>query len=158
MIKSTIVLVVLAIIATGLWAYYGQVGTSEPAVNSPIVIPIASTPKATTTTPTTKSNQSNTGKTQAILSYSKAINLYANSRIQFDAECHANPASLHIKNGSNIMLDNRSGSITRLTVDGTKYSLAGFGFQIIGLSHKTLPYTAAVDCGSGRNTAQILLQ
>lgn len=150
MTKSTIVLIVLAVVAISLWSYYAQVRNSEPAVNSPAVLPIASNLE---TTSTTKGEQK-----PVSLTYSRAVNLYANSRIQFDSDCHANPTSLHIKNGSNLMLDNRSSSTAHLVVNGTKYSLVGFGFRIISLSHKTLPYTASVDCGSGKNNAQILLQ
>ena len=157
MTKSAIALIVLGVVAVSLWAYYGQISNSGPTVTATTTLPVASAPKVTTTTVIKKTQTSSAVKSSGI-SYSEAINKYANSRIQLDADCHANPAMLHVKNGSNVMLDNRSEKATRVSVDGVSYSLSGYKFQIINLYHKTLPYTASVDCGSGKNTAQILLQ
>lgn len=115
-------------------------------------------PKTTPKTTVTKSTSTTAPSKTQTLTYDKALNLYSNERIQFDALCRANPSSLNARSGFNVMFDNRSGGTLSIFVDGTKYSLAAFGFKIVKLSHATLPYTVHIDCGTGKNTAQILLQ
>ena len=93
-------------------------------------------------------------------SYTKAVNVYGSRRIQFNDTCQANPASIVLKQGTNgvaIMLDNRSKSPRTISLDGAKYSLKGYGFAIATLKSATLPHTVIVNCDSGSNNGQIIL-
>ena len=157
--KSTVLLVVLAVVAVSLWAYYMQVKPVEPSPSTlSSAVPLASAPPKATSTNTSKTGTTTTKKVSTSMTYAQALNAYANSRMQFDSSCFANPTSLHIRNGMNVLLDNRAPNAISVKVDGVAYSLGGYGFKVIMLSHKNLPYTAGVDCGGGVNTAQILLQ
>ncbi|HYU64759.1 MAG TPA: hypothetical protein VEK36_00615 [Candidatus Paceibacterota bacterium] len=111
-----------------------------------------------TPTPTRRTGQATKTPVGQTISYTDAVKLYVNSRIQFDAYCQGVPSSLSLKSGSKVMLDNRSGDARTIKVDGRSYYLAGYGFQIITLSSNTLPYTVKIDCGSAINVAQVLLQ
>jgi hypothetical protein len=91
-------------------------------------------------------------------SYGDAVKQYADRRIQFDMYCQAKPVNGTYKNGSYLMLDNRSGDARIITVNGIQYKLAGYGWTIITLSAKVLPATWAVDCGAARNVSKILIQ
>ncbi|MDP2647879.1 MAG: hypothetical protein Q8P35_01395 [Candidatus Yanofskybacteria bacterium] len=115
-------------------------------------------------TPTATQRASQGGATATpiaqTISYDAAVQQYANSRIQFDQYCQGNPSNMSLKSGNKIMLDNRSGDARTIKVDGTAYSLAGYGYQIITLSKPSsaLPYTIKIDCGTAVNVAQVLLQ
>ncbi len=107
--------------------------------------------------PTTSSTSPSNPKPTATLSYSQAVNTYSKSRIQFDANCQANPTSFTIKTGVKVMLDNRANSARTVTVDGTAYRLSAFGFRIISIPYSYLPYTAVLDCGTGKNSAKVTI-
>jgi hypothetical protein len=92
------------------------------------------------------------------IDYNEAVVQYAGHRIQFDKYCQAVPNKLTLKNGTSIMLDNRSGDARMIAINGKTYSLAGYGFKIVSLSSSTLPATLPFDCGSARNVGQISLQ
>jgi hypothetical protein len=91
-------------------------------------------------------------------SYSAAVNQYANARIQFDMRCQAQPVNGVYKNGSYLMLDNRSGDARIIVVNGVQYKLAGYGWKIIQLSAKTAPVSWPIDCGAARNVSNINIQ
>lgn len=152
------ILVVLGVVALLLWGYYAQIKIAEPVSSTEEVVTIASTSTPKTSTSTApKKTQTSTAK-PTTLSYEQLVNKYVNQRIQFDAACHANPASLNLRNGSDLMLDNRAPSANTVYVDDVKYALPGYGYKIITLSNKSLPYVVRVDCGSGKNNAEIRLQ
>lgn len=65
---------------------------------------------------------------------------------------------MSIKNGTSIMLDNRSGDARTFAVGGVFYSIAGYGWKVVTPSSKTLPATMYLDCGSARNVGTIMLQ
>jgi hypothetical protein len=90
--------------------------------------------------------------------YGDAVKQYGDRRIQFDMYCQAKPVNNTYKNGSYLMLDNRSGDARIITVHGVQYHLAGYGWTIILLSSKVLPATWPVDCGAARNVSNILIQ
>ena len=90
--------------------------------------------------------------------YGDAVQKYGDKRIQFDMYCQANPVNSTYKNGTAIMLDNRSGDARTIAVNGVHYVLGGYGWKILTLSSKVLPATWAVDCGSARNVSKILIQ
>ena len=94
------------------------------------------------------------------LSYQKALELYKdNKRIQISGAdfCQVSPNNVVYKNGTSIMIDNRS-SKTRTIKIGTTYTIPGYGFRIVKLSSGTLPATILMDCDQQQNVAKILLQ
>jgi hypothetical protein len=91
-------------------------------------------------------------------SYSDTVKEYEGRRIQFDERCQVVPQSPTYKNGTSIMLDNRSASARSVMVGGTKYDLTAYGYKIVTLSSLSLPKELAVSCGSSGNVGKILLQ
>jgi hypothetical protein len=91
------------------------------------------------------------------LTYEQALLIYADKRFQFDSLCQASPAQRVIKNNTEIMLDNRANVVRPIYVDGTRYSLAAYGFKIVKLSSNNLPHTTIIDCGTGKNSAKVIL-
>ena len=79
-------------------------------------------------------------------------------RIQFDERCQVTPQNPTYKNGTSIMLDNRSANARTVVVGGTKYDLTAYGFRIVTLSSSSVPKELAVSCGSSGNVGKILLQ
>ena len=92
------------------------------------------------------------------LTYEQAIAQYEGRRFQFDQYCQANPRTMSVKNGTSVMLDNRSGDARTFAVGGVFYSIAGYGWRIVTPTSKTLPATLYLDCGSARNVGTLLLQ
>lgn len=91
--------------------------------------------------------------------YTEAVNLYADKRIQFDANCLLSPNYIAFKIGTKIMLDNRSSQTRPVFLDGKRYDLEPYGFKIITLATTaSLPHTIMIDCGSGKNNGRIILQ
>lgn len=92
--------------------------------------------------------------------YSAAVKQYEGKRIQFDMYCQAIPTSLVFKNGTSVMLDNRSGDARTIKIGNTSYYLAGYGWKIVTLSvaSSQLPATLWINCGSAVNVSKILLQ
>ena len=91
-------------------------------------------------------------------SYTELVNEYDGRRIQFDQYCQATPKSVTYKNGTSIMLDNRSGDARTITLAGTKYQLSGYGYTLVTLSSSSLPKEMLFSCGSAVNVGKILLQ
>ena len=110
------------------------------------------TPSNTPATPTQTSKNAN-------LAYSDAVRLYANRRLQFDSNCIVTPYYVVFKKGTTIMLDNRYEKPRTVSLDGVVYKLPAYGFKLVTLtSTKKLPYTMKIDCGNGKNNAQIFLE
>ncbi len=129
------------------------------------VAPVTQT--ATSTATTTKKTTTATKKVSVpianqpvSMSYQNALELYKdNKRIQLsgDAFCQVSPNNVMYKNGTSIMIDNRS-SKTRTIKVGSTYTIEGYGFKIIKLSSATLPATLLMDCDQQQNVAKVLLQ
>lgn len=121
--------------------------------NSPTATPTASPKAGATVKPGAKASA-----TPNSMTYTQAVAKYSTTRIQFDQYCQASPSNVSWKNGTTIMLDNRSGDARKITVDGKAYNLAGYGFQIVTLTSTSLPKTISINCGSAVNVGKILLQ
>ncbi len=91
-------------------------------------------------------------------SYTELVKEYEGRRIQFDERCQVTPQNPTYKNGTSILLDNRSASARSVMVGGTKYDLVAYGYRIITLSSSSLPKELAVSCGSSGNVGTVLLQ
>lgn len=90
-------------------------------------------------------------------SYENALAQYRDRRIQLGTDCQATPSNVTYKNGTSIMVDNRS-TETRTVRVGSNYTIAPWSFKIINLTSSTIPATWLVDCGAQQNVATILIQ
>jgi hypothetical protein len=113
-----------------------------------VFLPTDQTPVEATTTPATPRPR---------LDYQAAVKKYS-YRVQFNEACQASPANLTVKNGSVVMFDTRGVGRHTLTIGGKTYTFNGAGFALVTLSSKTLPHTVQIDCGTGKNNANIVLQ
>ena len=135
------------------------------ATDTEIITPATETatsskPVAKATTTAVKKTTVPVANQPVSLSYQNALELYKdNKRIQLsgDTFCQVSPNNVMYKNGTSIMVDNRS-SQTRTIKIGTTYTIEGYGFKIIKLSSATLPVTLLMDCNNQQNVAKILLQ
>lgn len=155
--------VVVAIVVLGLFAFSFF---NKPIVtDTETIVPVTET--ATSTKPVAKA--ATTVKKTSVplanqpvsLSYQSALELYKdNKRIQLSGAdfCQASPNNVMYKNGTSIMVDNRSAQTRTVKIGGTSYSLEGYGFKIVKLSSVTLPATLLMDCNQQQNVAKILLQ
>lgn len=91
-------------------------------------------------------------------SYTELVSEYDGRRIQFDQNCQAIPNGVTFKEGTSIMLDNRSGDPRTIKVGDKSFDLQGYGYWITTLSSPTLPQELFVSCGSAVNVGKILLQ
>lgn len=112
---------------------------------------------ATDQTPWDLTSEGSPGTPRQRLTYQQAIEQH-DYRIQFTETCVASPAQLTIKNGTPVMFDTRGSGRHTIAVDGKTYAFNGAGFAIVTLSSRTLPHTVQVDCGTGKNNANIVLQ
>jgi len=144
-IIGLVVVVALAVVLRGRGA------SEEPAETT-------ATPSVSVSVSATPVPKATTAGVPQPKTYGDAVEKYGNNRIQFDMYCQANPANNTYKNGTSIMLDNRSGDARIISVNWVQYALSGYGWKIIMLSSKVLPATWAVDCGSARNVSKILIQ
>ena len=116
---------------------------------------VSSTP-GSTLAPTRRTTPTSTTDPRRV--YEEALVTYAGRIIQFDAGCQASPRSMTLNNGTSVMFDNRSGDARWISLDGTGYNIAGYGYKIIPVRASTTPYTVKINCGSAVNVGSILLQ
>jgi len=96
--------------------------------------------------------------TATSLSYAQAVLIFANSRVQFDEACRMTPTMLAVKNGTTIMFDNRYRDARTFRLDGTRYTIPGYGFRLFELTASHLPHNIDVDCGTNQNSGKIDLE
>ena len=92
------------------------------------------------------------------LTYQKIVEQYGDRRIQFDNACQAFPARLGFKNGTAIMLDNRTEKTKTIKLSGRAFILKPLGYITMKVTSKILPSTVFIDCDSHYNVGQIFLQ
>ncbi|MFH0874288.1 MAG: hypothetical protein V1846_05640 [Candidatus Komeilibacteria bacterium] len=148
--------VILIVVIVGVIVFLNSKQSIAPtAPNDQNATSTTDTTKTDTNIPAVKpANPAHTITT----SYQEMMTKYAGRRIQFNETCQATPSSMTIKNGSQIMFDNRESKPTVLNVDGVAYPTSAYTYRLIYLSSKTLPHTVIVNCGSQNNVAQITLQ
>lgn len=133
----------------GKWAdqYIGLETTSSSpsSANGTVVKPGA---KKTIPTPIPTSTKS----------YTELVKEYEGKRIQFDERCQVVPKDATFKNGTSVLIDNRSASAKTVTVGSAKYDLVAYGYRIVTLSSPSLPSKLALSCGTSGNVGSILLQ
>ena len=91
------------------------------------------------------------------VSYAQALEKYKNYRIQLNTTCQASPNNVTYRNGTSIMIDNRSAS-SRVVKVGSIFNIKPWDFKVVKLSSSTLPITWLVDCDKSQNVATILIQ
>lgn len=155
--------VVVVIVVLGLFAF--SLFNKPIVTDTETLVPVTETATSTkpvAKTPTTVKKTSVPLANQPVsLSYQSALELYKdNKRIQLSGAdfCQASPNNVMYKNGTSIMIDNRSAQTRTVKIGGTSYSLEGYGFKIVKLSSATLPATLLMDCNQQQNVAKILLQ
>ena len=96
----------------------------------------------------------------SVKTYNELIKEYdvGGRRVQFDQRCQMSPSAVTYKNGTKIMLDNRSAEAKKITIGGSSYSLGAYGYQLVTLSSTKMPQEFIINCGSAVNVGKILLQ
>lgn len=164
MINKKILVGIVAVIAIG---WFVLSSSDKSVVTDDMENTVPTTQIATSTKPVAKATT--TVKKTSVplasqpvsLSYQSALELYKdNKRIQLSGAdfCQVSPNNVMYKNGTSIMIDNRSAQIRTIKIGGTSYSIEGYGFKIVKLSSATLPATLLMDCNQQQNVAKILLQ
>lgn len=156
--------ILAAAIGIGLYLWVGPYFKAAPIANNNPSSTSADNITTTTSEATTSKNN-NTAPVKTAkpapkaLTYSEAVNLYVNKRLQFDANCAMTPNFVVFKKGAQIMLDNRFNQARPIYLDGVQYNIGAFGFKIVTLTTASpLPHTVGVDCGTGKNNGQIILE
>ncbi|MFZ2152232.1 MAG: hypothetical protein WAV09_03950 [Minisyncoccia bacterium] len=145
---GTILIVALLVLAT-----YFILRTDKDAIpEGTDTTPVATTTTTTTTTVTPPA----TTPAQA-LAYAEALKKYADKRIQITSTCQVVPNNATYKNGTTIMIDNRSDKTKSVKI-GAVYTVGAYNFKIVTLSSPTLPATFYVDCDKQQNSGTIILQ
>ena len=156
--------VVIVVALFGALYYYSKNINSQPAVQTQNKQQTTTSPQPASSTNPTKTKPGATTKKSAAptfeqpVTYDQAINIYGNNRIQFDPNCGVIPSYSNYLNNTKVMFDNRYEKGRWFYLDGKGYYLEAYGFKIVTLYSKTLPYTVKIDCGTGKNNGQILLQ
>ncbi|KKT37583.1 MAG: hypothetical protein UW27_C0014G0004 [Parcubacteria group bacterium GW2011_GWA1_44_13] len=150
LIWLVIVVIVLAIVFIGMRKGSTINSGVTPTPN------LSATPKASSS-PVVKKPPVVTA-TPALGNYSQLVTEYRDRRVQFNNICQMSPSALTYKNGTKIMLDNRSSESRVVTIDGTPYNFSGYSYRFVTLSSNTLPRTLAVNCGPSINVGVITLQ
>jgi len=141
--------VAIVIVLAALWLWKGD----KLSQNGLTLFPgDSATPSPTPKPATPKSS------VPGVANYTQLVNEYVGRRLQFNDKCQMTPVSPTFKNGTKIMLDNRSKDPKTVTINDVKYSLVGYGYQLVTLTSKTLPQTLNINCDSLVNAGKVLLQ
>lgn len=149
--KFIIVYIIIVLLVVALLVSYFVSKNIKLSINQP-----SQDEKKSEKQNSTSTTNDNTGSS---ISYSQAVQLYANKTIQFDENCSVNPSYASFKQGEKIMLDNRGSKQRSVYLDNQEYIFSAYDFKIINLSTSySLPHTIMINCGSGKNNGRILLQ
>lgn len=94
--------------------------------------------------------------TASSLTYTQAVAIFENTLIAFNEDCKMIPNPVFVKSGTTMMFDNRSRNARTFKLDGTSYTIPGYGFKLFQLRSTRLPHVVQVECGS--NSGEITLQ
>jgi hypothetical protein len=139
--------IVLVLVGFGLWSLN----------KNPLTPSDSSVDANQTVTEDTSNGSVNANNPSSSISYQNALVQYKDARLQLDSTCQASPDRSTFKNGTNIMIDNRSDKPRTVKV-GSTFPIKAYGFKIVRLSSSTLPATWYVDCDTSQNVATILIQ
>lgn len=116
---------VLVVIVLGIYAYNHQGGGAQNTQQS---YSQGSSTVATVATTTPTSTPTSTGASGTNLSYGAAIKAYP-ERFQF-TQCHGTPATIAVKIGTPVMLDNRNATAYTIKADTQTFKLVGYGYAV----------------------------
>ena len=118
--------VVLILVALGIYTYTHQNAGTQNNTQQVVQQDNSSTPSTATSTPTsTPVTTSGTKK----LAYGDAIKAYP-ERFQF-SQCQGSPATIAIKKGSPVMLDNRDAVSHTFVADKQTFKIAGYDYALL---------------------------
>lgn len=122
--------------------------------------PASNTQPVVNAAPADNANQNSAPSNSAAkkLSYTDAVAKYGSNRIQFDATCQAHPNAMVVKNGTVLMLDNRSQTSQKIVFNGKTYTISALDYTTVTASSTTFPKEVLVDCGTSQNVARITIQ
>ncbi len=149
-------IIVIAIAAGAVWWFNGGTGKlSTPGTSASPSVSASATPKVSGQA---KTSASPSPMPTSTLSYTQLVQLYANKRFQFDSSCNSQPSSMVLKNGSNILLDNRANETRVIVLNGASYTLPAYGYRVVTVSNSVLPQKIGVTCNGKVNSGMIDLQ
>ena len=100
----------------------GQMSQSNQSTNTNT----ATNTTASSTPTTTPATGTGSGTK---LSYGDAIKTYT-ERFQFSQQCHGTPATIAVRKGTPVMLDNRNNGSIVIKADTETFKLAGYGYDV----------------------------
>ena len=156
--------VVCVLLAVGVWVMREQDGedivTDAGARPSPTVN-VQATPTgdalaepSPTATGTTAGKPTPTPK----LGYDAALRQFEGRRIQLDPACTAIPSQVTYKNGTQLMLDNRSGESKSVLFNLKRYTIPAYDYIVVAAVADSTPAVTYMDCGQKQNVAKITIQ
>ena len=114
-------------------------------------------PQATQQTPTETATTTPTGTPVTTgtgigtnLSYGDAIKAYP-ERFQFSSQCEGTPATIAVRKGAPVMLDNRNNGSIVIRADAETFNLPGFGYAVF---YPQIIENLAVTC-NGKNSVTL---
>jgi len=116
-------IVVLAIVAWGIYDYTHN-GTQNNTQQAAQQVSTNNTPAVATSTPTS-TPASIAGK----LSYGAAIQKYT-ERFQFSNGCQGTPATIAVRKGTPVMLDNRNAAAVTIKADTQTFKIGGYNYDV----------------------------
>jgi hypothetical protein len=152
MSKKVLWLIVVVVVAIAIYLVWGG-GSGSILTNLPGIYNASPSP-----TPATGTYKPKATPVAGTKSYTDYVKEYEGRRIQFGENCQMVPVRPTYKNGTSILLDNRSAQSRTIAMGGKTYSLQGYGYQVINLSSPALPKEMSVSCGSNPSVGIILLQ
>ena len=152
--KLWVFVVVVIVAVVGVWWY--QHGGSNGQFSLPSFMPSAGylspSPAAKT------SSYRKAPAPTSAYSYTDLVQMYGNNRIQIDRSCQVMPSTMAVKNGTSIMLDNRSNSAKAVSLNGKVYNLAAYGYQVVTLQAPSVPQNISISCNTSVNVGTIMLE
>lgn len=142
--------VLLALLAAANGWYYHNSRTDQPDRSEPESVADSNSASATAKVAS--------DVTASPLTYAQAVTIFAKERVEFNGRCEMAPNPLLVANGTTLMFDNRSRDALTFKLDGTGYTIPGYGFKLLRLESTQLPHVVKVECGGVRDTGEITLR
>jgi hypothetical protein len=102
-------------------------------------------------------NQGGANTRPVITNYEQALLLFQERRIQLDENCQARPNNVTFKNGTLVMIDNRSDKLRTVRL-GAVFSIKPYSYQVVKMDNPKNGSTIYMGCDGSQNVATILIQ
>ncbi len=93
-----------------------------------------------------------------VLTYEQAMGKYGSNRIQLDPQCNAISSQMTVKNGTELMLDNRSSEERVVVFNLKNYKIPAYGFVVVKAQASSVPTVTFIDCDQQQNVATVSIQ